>query len=276
VNGPHQGAWVTTPAGEDWFLHFQDKGAYGRVVHLEPMHWKDGWPVMGTNVSAAGVGEPVTVYRKPLVAAKVAVETPPDSDEFDAPQLGLQWQWEANPQPGWAFPSQALGALRMIDVPAAGDEPNLWWVPNLLLQKFPADVFTTTAKVKVTSRFPGEETGLLVEGESYAYLGVKSGDGGLTLREVVRENASKDGAAAVYGSIAVSGDTFYLRAAVDATAKVVFSYSLDGVSFQAVGVPFQAVPGRWVGAKIGLFAVGPVGVTGERGYADYDWFRFGK
>jgi beta-xylosidase len=34
VNGPHQGAWVDTPTGEDWFLHFQDVGAYGRLVHL--------------------------------------------------------------------------------------------------------------------------------------------------------------------------------------------------------------------------------------------------
>ena len=26
VNGPHQGAWVDTPDGQDWFLHFQDVG----------------------------------------------------------------------------------------------------------------------------------------------------------------------------------------------------------------------------------------------------------
>ena len=37
INGPHQGAWVDTPAGEHWFLHFQDRGAFGRVVHLQPM-----------------------------------------------------------------------------------------------------------------------------------------------------------------------------------------------------------------------------------------------
>src|SRR5688500_7999342 len=44
VNGPHQGAWVTSPRGEDWFLHFQDRGPYGRVVHLQPMGWdEDGW-----------------------------------------------------------------------------------------------------------------------------------------------------------------------------------------------------------------------------------------
>ncbi|MFR5959996.1 MAG: family 43 glycosylhydrolase [Bacteroides stercoris] len=30
VNGPHQGGWVDTPTGEDWFMHFQDVGAYGR------------------------------------------------------------------------------------------------------------------------------------------------------------------------------------------------------------------------------------------------------
>ncbi len=36
TGGPHQGALVDTPAGEWWFLHFQDKGAYGRVIHLQP------------------------------------------------------------------------------------------------------------------------------------------------------------------------------------------------------------------------------------------------
>jgi len=64
VNGPHQGAWVQTPAGEDWFLHFQDKGAYGRIVHLEPMAWKaDGWPVIGEDPDGDGVGQPVARYR---------------------------------------------------------------------------------------------------------------------------------------------------------------------------------------------------------------------
>ena len=48
INGPHQGAWVDTQEGEDWFFHFQDKGAYGRIVHLQPMVWKDnGFPVIG-------------------------------------------------------------------------------------------------------------------------------------------------------------------------------------------------------------------------------------
>ena len=39
INGPHQGAWIDTPSGESWFVHFQDRGAYGRIIHLQPMQW---------------------------------------------------------------------------------------------------------------------------------------------------------------------------------------------------------------------------------------------
>nr|WP_295107187.1 hypothetical protein [uncultured Caulobacter sp.] len=51
-------------------------------------------------------------------------------------------------------------------------------------------------------------------------------------------------------------------------AKVVFSYSLDGVTFQPVGEPFVSKPGRWVGAQVGLFAQAPTGI----GWADVDDF----
>jgi beta-xylosidase len=131
INGPHQGAWVDTPAGEDCFLHFQDLGAYGRVVSLEPMHWgRDDWPLIGVHQSAAGTGEPVASYKKPKLPQAAPAYTPADSDEFNAPALGLQWQWQANPQPNWAFPSSAMGVLRLINVPAPSADVNLWNVPN--------------------------------------------------------------------------------------------------------------------------------------------------
>ncbi|MDU5949750.1 MAG: family 43 glycosylhydrolase, partial [Paenibacillus macerans] len=57
VNGPHQGGYVELESGESWFVHFQDKGAYGRIVHLQPMRWVDDWPVMG-RVSPGSSGEP--------------------------------------------------------------------------------------------------------------------------------------------------------------------------------------------------------------------------
>lgn len=63
VNGPHQGGWVDTPTGEDWFMHFQDVGAYGRLVHLQPMKWVDDWPVIGIDKDGDGCGEPVLTYK---------------------------------------------------------------------------------------------------------------------------------------------------------------------------------------------------------------------
>ncbi len=65
INGPHQGAWVDTVTGEDWFLHFQDVYAAGRIVHLQPMEWQDDWPVIGIAKNGNSYGEPVRKYRKP-------------------------------------------------------------------------------------------------------------------------------------------------------------------------------------------------------------------
>jgi len=51
-----------------------------------------------------------------------------------------------------------------------------------------------------------------------------------------------------------------------------FSYSFDGKEFRPIGEPFQAQPGIWIGAKMGVFA-GGVTDHGEFGYADFNWFR---
>jgi beta-xylosidase len=274
INGPHQGAWVDTLAGEDWFIHFRDIGAYGRVVSLEPMHWgSDEWPVIGVHPSAAGTGEPVASYAKPKVLQNTPAYTPPDSDEFNAPALGLQWQWQANPQPSWAFPSSALGVLRLVNVPAPGADVNLWDVPSLLLQKFPAPAFTVTTKLTFTPRAPGDETGLVIMGRSYSALALQNTAQGLVIKQLIRQHADQAGPGTESTAIPVQGSTFYLRAVVDHQAMINFFYSVDGTAFHPVGTPFQAVAGEWIGAKAGLFAIGAA-TQGELGYADYDWIRF--
>jgi beta-xylosidase len=103
INGPHQGAWVDTPTGENWFLHFQERRPFGRAVHLQPMVWRDDdWPVMGHDPDGDGKGEPVLVHAKPNVGRTYPVAAPQTSDEFEGAALGLQWQWNANPRPEWA------------------------------------------------------------------------------------------------------------------------------------------------------------------------------
>jgi beta-xylosidase len=275
VNGPHQGAWVETQTGESWFLHFQDKGAYGRVVHLQPMRWVGDWPVMGVDADGDGTGEPVLTFRKPNVGKVWPVKTPPDSDEFDAPGLGLQWQWHANPQPNWAFPSGPLGYLRVFNTPLPEGYKNLWDVPNLLLQKFPAPEFTATTKLTFTPRTDDEKAGLLVMGMDYAYLAVGKRPEGLFVSQVVCKDADKQSAEREGAGVPLKSNTIYLRVKVSAGAVCNFSYSADGKSFTPVGEPFTARQGRWIGAKVGIFA-SRVGKTREYGYADFDWFRFEK
>ncbi len=275
VNGPHQGAWVETQTGEQWFMHFQDKGAYGRVVHLQPMRWLADWPVIGTDLDGDGVGEPVLTYKKPNVGrswppAKIA--TPPDSDEFEGVGLGLQWQWHANPQTNWAFPAGGLGFLRIFNVPLPENFRNLWDVPNLLLQKFPAPEFTVTTKLTFTPRTSDEETGLIVMGLDYAYVSVKKKSDGLFVSQTVAKDA-ESGAKGIEGAgVALKGNTFYLRVKVSKDAICTFSYSNDGKTFSSAGEPFAARKGKWIGAKVGLFSV-RTGKTRETGYADFDWFR---
>ena len=266
VNGPHQGGWVDTPSGEYWFLHFQDKGPYGRVVHLQPMKWVDDWPVIGDN------GEPVLRYHKPNVGRTWPITTPVESDEFSADRLGLQWQWQANPQPDWALPSPAMGVLRLFATPRPDGYRNFWDVPNLLLQKFPADAFTATAKVTFHALDDQDQTGLIIMGADYAYLAVRKHGDKLSLAQVICNRADQGRPEQDHGAVEVSGDTFYLRAAVSPGAECRFSYATDGKTFTAIGEPFTAKPGRWIGAKVGIFALGATSAR-EFGFADYDWFR---
>ena len=272
VNGPHQGAWVETQTGESWFIHFQDRGPYGRVVHLQPMRWVNDWPVIGSDADGDGTGEPVLTYKKPNVGRTWPVVTPPDSDEFDENGLGPQWQWQANPQPNWAFPAGGLGFLRLFNVPLPEDFRNFWDVPNLLLQKFPAPEFTVTTRVTFTPRADDEETGLIVMGQDYAYLAVKKKPEGLSISQTICKDAESHAKGREGAGVALKGNTFYLRVKVSQNAVCDFSYSTDGTNFSPVGEPFKARQGKWVGAKVGLFATG-TGKAREYGYADFDWFR---
>lgn len=272
VNGPHQGAWVETQSGQSWFLHFRETEPYGRIVYLEPMKWVNDWPVIGNNPAGDGTGEPVASFKKPDVAQRRQVATPPDSDEFNTAIIGVQWQWQANPQTNWAFPSPALGLLRLIAVPAPENSRNLWNIPNLLLQKFPAPGFTTTTKVTFHAQTDGDSAGLVIMGVDYAYLALTRRSGNLDITQVVCKDAEHGSSESEIAEATARSDTAYLRAHVAPGGLVTFSYSSDGTNFLPIGEPFQAREGRWIGAKIGLFATRS-GPAREYGYADFDWFR---
>ena len=190
VNGPHQGAWVHTEFGEDWFLHFQDKGCYGRVVHLQPVTWKDNWPVMGIDKDGDYCGDPVTTYRKPKTSAAWPVQNPAESDEFDSPFIGKQWQWHANYSQMFGMPT-AFGKFRIYTHKLSDNFINLWEVPNLLLQKTPADKFTATTKIRFTAKDQNQYGGLIMMGLDYSALVIKRVGDEFQLQQITCKSADK-------------------------------------------------------------------------------------
>jgi beta-xylosidase len=230
------------------------------------LKWVNDWPVMGA------AGEPVMTHRKPNISRTYSISTPADSDEFNDHRLNLQWQWAANPQSNWAFPAGAYGFLRLLNVPSPNDAKNFWDVPNLFLQKFPAPSFTATAKVTFTARNEGERTGLIVTGLDYAYAAVEKKKDGLYISQIVCQNADKGSTETETAGGKLDGNTFWLRVRVQENAVCSFSFSVNGKTFVPLGPQFQARQGRWIGAKVGIFAVGK-GPAPEMGYAGYDWFR---
>ncbi len=276
INGPHQGAWVHTQFGEDWFLHFQDKGAYGRVVHLQPVNWATGWPVMGNN------GTPYEKYRKPKSNSKTIVN-PAESDEFNSPTMGLQWQWHANYNQVFGMPT-SMGVFRIYN--HKSDE-TIWHTPNLLLQKTPTDNFTATAKIRLTAKSENQMGGIIMMGLDYSALVVKRIGDKFQLQQITCKKADKDGKENVNVIAELEAtskdkidyqpaihEDIYMRMTVkDGTCR--FSYSTNGKSYKNAGDLFTMREGKWIGAKIGFVSKEPAGKN-NRGWIDADWFRVTK
>ncbi len=288
VNGPHQGGLVDTQTGEWWFLHFQDKGVYGRITHLQPVTWKDGWPVMGINAKNY-CGEPVSIYKKPNVGKSYDMETPVESDEFNSPKLGLQWSWHANPQQTWAFAS-ANGYLRMYGQPYPDNFVNFWNIPNLLMQKMTAPSFTATAKTTVVLQNVGDKAGLIIMGWDYWYLSLMKTDEGYVLQQVMCKDAEDKTPENEVSQILMKqikpdvkynyktrleNITLFFRMKVEDGGVCQFSYSIDGEKFETIGDFFTARQGKWIGAKIGMFILNKEKTT-SRSWMDVDWFRIEK
>lgn len=275
INGPHQGAWVDTKKGEHWFLHFQDKGVYGRVVHLNPLKWINDWPVIGADNDNEGLGEPVTTYKKPNVGKTYTIITPPESDEFNENELGLQWQWHANYQTVWGFPSGNLGFFRINCVPRLADMVNFWGVSNLLMQKFPAHEFTATTKLTFNARFDNEELGFIAMGIDYKRIAVKFINGKYSIYTASCKNADRGTKEEIKEFALVDSPTLYFRIQVLSGAECIFSYSTDGINFDSTNERFKLREGKWIGSKIGYYALRD-GIINDAGSADIDWFRIEK
>lgn len=275
INGPHQGALVELESGESWFLHFQDLEAYGRIIHLQPVQWMDGWPVMGERVDDGYCGQPVMEYKKPDVGGTYPITTVPAGDSFDKEELDLQWQWQANPQESWYSLTANPGSLRLYGQGVKeGMEGHLWNMPNVLTQLWHAPQLSATVRVELPDGDENTYAGIAIEGLTYNYIAI-NGKGRIShMRGVVKQYSplevndagiteAEDGDTFEYEVASADAGTtaVYLRAEVmgqpnGKTAPCRMLYSTDGRSFTQLGDIFYAREGKWVGAKLALFCAG--------------------
>ncbi|MDN3594885.1 glycoside hydrolase family 43 protein [Zunongwangia endophytica] len=275
INGPHQGAWVETPKGEDWFYHFQDKDAYGRIVHLQPMSWENDWPVMGEDQDGNGIGEPVFQHQKPNVGKSYAIVTPKETDEFTSDSLGIQWQWNANSNVLWHAKLPGNDYLRLFSIAQPEEAKNLWDVPNLLLQKFPAPEFTVSSKITLIPEDAKKQhkAGFIIMGRDYFTLTITEKNGKFFLQQTEAKNADKGAEEKVLEEKQLKSNTVHVKVEVSKPdAKCQLMYSENGKRYKKIGKPFQARVGKWIGAKVGLFSISPAGAK-RGGYADVEYFR---
>ena len=247
VNGPHQGALVDTPDGQWWFYHFQETPVLGRVVHLQPARWQDDWLQVSVDLDGNGIGEPVHSWQKPISSHFAGMTLQVDDDFSDT--LGLQWQWNHNPDDAHWSLSERKGWLTLRALPA----DSLKACRNMLTQKVVG--------------YQSESTTLMTaKGDCYAGIfcsGKQFRGVGLCPQGIfVEVNGERQ--IAVKGSFS----QLYLRVRDDCQSNShQFFYSLDGVSFIPVGDVFSMRSGYWKGIRVGLFCYG------KDGKAQFDEFE---
>lgn len=293
VHGPHQGGWVTDAAGDSWFLHFEDRYAWGRVVHLQPMKWlDDGWCTIGIDSNGDGVGEPVSEYRLPAAFPSTSgaplrgfngVDALSTQTNFGAYSIPLNWQWHAQPQEDWYLLNPTDGCLRLNCIQDAEGWNNLWDTGNLLLEKITGPEMELDAKLVFRPSYKGDRCGMLVMGLDYSTIEMEYDGEKVTLQRTLCKDADKGDKEIVgakqplaLGRIMTSGHdkssgkvlyaTVHLKLKVEMKNKrnpsegcvCNFYYSLDGRRFSQLGEPFLAREGRWIGAKAGFFATSKI------------------
>jgi beta-xylosidase len=254
INGPHQGALVDTPAGDWWFVHFQDAGVYGRVTHLQPVRWENDWPLIGVDQDDNGVGCPVLQFRKPLAGP---IKIPQTSDDFADTQLGRQWQWYANHSDNWYSLAARPGHLRLYPQFSGGFSR----AGNLLLQKFPAREFSVDTELELPMGHAHLHAGVIVQGQNCAALDIQRDTSGYQVRLLMNHEVVK----------VMTVEVPSLRVIVGSDGVCHFSVEDGGV----VGPAFQAQPGVWTGAKIGLYCLTD-NPSDSAGHADFAHFTFGN
>ena len=293
----HQGGLVETQTGEWWTILFKDAGTIGRIPYLEPVVWEDGWPVIGKN--GVDVSKNGKSYKKPNVGKSYPKTYLPTNDGFNDDKLGMQWEWNHNPDnSAWSL-TERPGFLRLhtTGIVIEGTDSKLndfLQARNTLTQRMfgydkegastSTDTYGTIC-LDVSHMKEGDVAGLCVFQDPYAYIGVRMIDG---QKKVVYYRApwwepkadwqgTVDDAEhyKVFGTTtAAHNDKIYLRAVANfKTNKVKFYLSWDNQKWYDAGKDIESEMRYTLKIFTGnRFAIFNYATQQNGGYVDVDWF----
>ena len=240
----------------------QDRGPIGRVPCLVPVKWIDGWPMLGDE------GKDLITYPKPATGKKSKIKSPATTDEFNASQLGLQWQWNHNPDNSLWSVSERKGYLRLK---TGRIDTDFLSARNTLTQRTIGPVCSGTTSMDVSDMKEGDFAGLALLQKKYGWIGVKYENG---VKKIVMVSAQTDRPEEVE-SLPLNQNTVFLKAECDFTDKkdiADFYYSLDGKKWTKIGSQLKmayTLP-HFMGYRFGLFNYA---TKTPGGYVDFDYFR---
>ena len=250
VNGPHQGGWVDDGQGHDWFIHFQDRGVYGRIAHLQPVVWKDDWPEMGC------AGEPVMEGDTGLTGSVPGCLRM--SDDFaDGP--GIQWQFQANPRQQWL--ACLKPGIRLFAAPAKTP----FEAGQFLSQLMQRECFDMEVALAWHGR-PGDAAGLCMMGYGWTHLQLDGEKLRLIQGKVeeidrftpdrIEETCLEE----VQVPEDFYGNEIRLKMQVR-DGMAAYAAWING-SWKVIGEPLPLTKGGWVGARPGIYCAGTRGQWG--------------
>ena len=277
INGPHQGAWIDTKNRRRlvYYSIFRIKKPMAESSTCNRWFGKTIGQLLATMQITMVLENQCLRIKNRMLAKLTQLPLPPKAMIFNTHTLGLQWQWHANPDISYGFPSGNLGFFRLNCIVRPENSEGLWNIPNLLLQKFPAEEFTAITKFTFTARTDNEEAGFVVMGDDYQYISLKRIDNKMFVRAVQCKNARLGGKETELFSEEFNGTEVYFKIEVEKGAICSFAYSTNGKKYKEITEKLEAKPGRWIGAKIGYFALRE-GITNDSGTVDIDWIKIDK
>lgn len=276
----HQGALIETQTGEWWTILFKDAGAIGRTPFLEPVQWKDGWPIIGDN--GRDVSRNGARHKKPDVGATYPRTYLPTSDSFSSDTLALQWQWNHNPQKSaWSL-TERPGWMRLYSCTVTD---NLVWARGSLTQRLvgysPNATASSgwkpnygTAKFDLSGMQEGDIAGLAIVQNPYSFIGVKMENGKKYLiSQRYKFDSQKPSFQEEKKGAELTSDIIYLRALTNfGTNSCNYYYSYQpttGYTRFGVSMTMGYTLDHFVGQRYYIFNYSTK-ATG--GHIDIDWF----